>query len=611
MDKLNTFLLDKKTQENLQAIESFSGSETIPFKLLEASINDNGEDHVILGNNVLRDVEMFVSFDGSQEDNILNTICKPFLKGSVPFMTEILRVPTNDRNILLKRQYLVDTIASKQVYEKLKILKEHENVLYWMYSPDRAESFEQIYEMVYFTSFITKFLNDNGSALSALNAYKIAISPVIGFFTPIAYFIVPYLVLLYKFKVPLSFFDYIKMSYQGLCAATSAMSNISTLSYIISMFFYFQGMFNTIEISKAVNRICKVLTNKMNSLMTFINVAEDLYTSVWDNPSYTYAFPFVSDSESNYKPLSEFKDIPIDSEYSVISIENIKWFGTKLKHYKFFKKAEYLQLFQKVFIIDCVYTISCIKRDRQFCFPNFMKDKEGSKPHFDFKQLWHPSLNKTIVKNDVYADKNWIITGPNAGGKSTLIKSILLSILFAQTIGIAPCKYMKFAPLKYINSQINVPDCKGKESLFEAEMFRSKMNLDMLKSGSIKGLSVLFMDEIFNSTNPIEGIAGAWAIAKSISDYPSNLMFITTHFVYLTKLSKEYPDRFQNKKMEVIVSNTSQISFPYILQNGCSRQYIALELLNTNGFDKDIIDEALIIKNRLCSKPKKESLSNS
>jgi DNA mismatch repair ATPase MutS len=50
--------------------------------------------------------------------------------------------------------------------------------------------------------------------------------------------------------------------------------------------------------------------------------------------------------------------------------------------------------------------------------------------------------------------------------------------------------------------------------------------------------------------------------------------------------------------MNVIIED-DVIKFPYKLQRGVSKQYIALELLRKNGFDQDILDEALQIKKKL------------
>ena len=76
---------------------------------------------------------------------------------------------------------------------------------------------------------------------------------------------------------------------------------------------------------------------------------------------------------------------------------------------------------------------------------------------------------------------NFLITGPNAGGKSTLIKSLTLCILLSQTLCISPAENLILTPFKLVNTYLNIPDCKGKESLFEAEMHRARDHINDLK----------------------------------------------------------------------------------------------------------------------------------
>ena len=100
---------------------------------------------------------------------------------------------------------------------------------------------------------------------------------------------------------------------------------------------------------------------------------------------------------------------------------------------------------------------------------------------------------------------NICITGPNAGGKSTFIKSLCISILLSQTLTVAPAELFELTPIYYIQTYINIPDCKGKESLFQAEMRRSLKYINKLKELKDK-FSFVIMDEIFSSTNPDEGV---------------------------------------------------------------------------------------------------------
>ena len=108
------------------------------------------------------------------------------------------------------------------------------------------------------------------------------------------------------------------------------------------------------------------------------------------------------------------------------------------------------------------------------------------------------------------------------------------------------------------------------------------------------------MDEIFNSTNPIEAIAGAFAVCKRMSDYKTNMLIFTTHFSYLTKLAKEPTCSFANYRMETLVKD-ADIQFTYKIEKGVNKHLLALELLKKSGFENNIVNDAIKIKNKLTS----------
>jgi len=189
---------------------------------------------------------------------------------------------------------------------------------------------------------------------------------------------------------------------------------------------------------------------------------------------------------------------------------------------------------------------------------------------------------------------NILITGPNASGKSTFIKSVVLGVLMAQTISIAPTSEMELTPFKLLNTYLNIPDVKGRESLFEAEMYRARDHINMVYklSHDDKEFSLVVMDEIFNSTNYEEGVAGAYIIGKELGKIKNSLTLITTHFNYLTKLSKT--NNYINYKFEVEKVN-DQIIKSYKMSEGISKQYLALDMLEKNGYNSDMIHEARTI----------------
>ena len=581
MGKFRNFLLSKDTSETIECLKVL---EAPCVKEVEKVV---GEIHVIKGNtevgkDVFTDLELLVSYNG--EKGVIENINRLALSGSQIFLRELLLNPVSDPKILVKRQEVIKSLDNTDALEKLKGLEES---FLWMYTNAQTDELMTLYNMVFFSNILTQPLNRRSEVLTGYNIYRIIASPLIGIFSPIVYFVIPYLVVRMKMKLKMSFMSYLSLMFKGIFSSKSILlasyPKIGYLSTAFSLIFYFQGIFNSVEVAKASYQISNFITKKMNDVTQFINLAEDLVRSSWSEDMRTYFFI----GEKDYKCKGEFSSVS-SAPFSVFSN-----FGKKLSCFKYFNKGEYKTLLRRVYIID---TISSIKQ-LPFSFPTYLEKK----PVVETKGLWHPSL-KTPVTNNLKIEKSLIITGPNAGGKSTLIKSALLSVIFAQTLSVTNAKAMSFTPFYYINSQMNIPDCKGKESLFEAEMYRSKANLDKLKELEGKR-SIIFMDEIFNSTNPVEGISGAYAIAKHMSSYESNLSVITTHYLYLTKLSKNFPERFQNLKMNVI-QREDEIKYPYKVSPGISRQYIALELLKKNGFDKDVVEDALEIKERLSQCPK-------
>ena len=66
-------------------------------------------------------------------------------------------------------------------------------------------------------------------------------------------------------------------------------------------------------------------------------------------------------------------------------------------------------------------------------------------------------------------NKNIIITGPNAGGKTTYVKTILSNVILGQTIGISYSIKSQMILYDTINSFMRVSDILGTRSYFEAE----------------------------------------------------------------------------------------------------------------------------------------------
>jgi hypothetical protein len=249
--------------------------------------------------------------------------------------------------------------------------------------------------------------------------------------------------------------------------------------------------------------------------------------------------------------------------------------------------------------IDCFMSILKLIDEGDYTIPYF---KDSNFPILHIDGVWHPLINKDFrVKNsfniDVLRPNVMIVNGPNKAGKSTYMRSIISSVYLAQSLGICCCDRMILTPFRFIKTYMNIPDCVGRESLFEAELNRCYDYI--CDTESLKGFSLGIIDELFTGTNSLEGEAATYAILNRIANNATNITIMSTHYYdILPKLNNDFFIfcRFNAKKNK----NTDKYTFDYkLVQDDCldssmeSNQCIALELLKEKGFDTEIIESAL------------------
>ena len=214
-----------------------------------------------------------------------------------------------------------------------------------------------------------------------------------------------------------------------------------------------------------------------------------------------------------------------------------------------------------------------------------------------YEEVTEEVTEEVIIENKIDTFNNLLITGPNGSGKSTYIKSVIECILLGQTIGVIPAKEFKFTPFVNIGTYLNIPDCQGKESLFQAEMNRCYQQIQMLTTAEQKGdFSFNIMDEIFVSTNYQEGMSGAYAIIKKMCNLNKCLNIITTHFDVLAGMDEVKVDK---QYFDIEIDENDKIKSDYKIKAGVSKKHFALKLLKQKGFDASIIADAEFLYEKL------------
>ena len=196
---------------------------------------------------------------------------------------------------------------------------------------------------------------------------------------------------------------------------------------------------------------------------------------------------------------------------------------------------------------------------------------------------YHPLLSEP-VKNSIRAERGVLLTGSNASGKSTFLKTVAVNAIFAQTIH--TCAADKFGSAFYhvYSSMALRDDLAAGESYYIVEIKALKRILDAAQTG---GRVLCFVDEVLRGTNTVERIAASAQILKSLCA-SHILCFAATHDIELTKLLKHDYDNYHFS--EEVKEN--DVVFDYKLQSGEATTRNAIRLLELMGYDSEIIAKA-------------------
>jgi hypothetical protein len=318
-----------------------------------------------------------------------------------------------------------------------------------------------------------------------------------------------------------------------------------------------------------------------------------------------------SEQEAQLKELLRLMDTStLHSNPSFFSIKGRPLAAFKLMQNTKNEFAGVLQLAGKLDAYLSLAKLYCSNPWGRYCFVDYVTN--SAIPYLKIDDFWHPMLNPNkVVANSIELGatsgaRNAVITGPNAGGKSTALKSIVLAIIMAQTLGIAPARTMKLTPFVQTGAYLNIADAIGKESLYQAEMNRAQALLNSINALKPGEFSFVIMDEIFTGTNPEEGSAGAFGIATCLASLPQSMCLIATHYKQLTGLEKAADHSFKNYKVSVVIHPDGKITPTYILDAGIADQKIALQLLTNAGFNNKVLQAAKDAMNSQKSQNHKE-----
>lgn len=244
------------------------------------------------------------------------------------------------------------------------------------------------------------------------------------------------------------------------------------------------------------------------------------------------------------------------------------------------KKDEYMQVYRYLGSIDCSIAVGSFRKSLPGCCVPGINDGNS----FEFVQVYHPMLTAPVA-NDFRFERNAIITGSNASGKSTFIKAAAINLILAQTICTCTAERASVPYCGVITSMAVRDDLMTGESYYIREIKYLKRMVEQAESGRLIFLAI---DEILKGTNTVERIAASKAVLKYFASRNCMLM-VATHDI---ELAKAFDGIYKNYHFCESLDE-GDVVFDYTIHDGISCSSNAIRLLSVIGFPDEIVRGAL------------------
>jgi hypothetical protein len=554
------------------------------------------KDKVELKQNIAIDLELMKTVDAS---------CNPIYSYcfdndndiSKKIIEQVGNYYTTDINFLKDSQKLIKTY--KPIEKYTNISQNYKKIIDIWNEIKIDSGFKEKYYYIDWDAI--EFLNHSEIFLQFMSIYNLC-SPIFSLLIPIIILIIPFAILKLK-NIPISFSEYIDVL--KIVAQTNAIGKLFTVNFneigiqekiyiFISAAFYLFSIYQNVMVCVRFNNNMKTIHNHFKEIGLYldntINLMEKYIQHTYDLQSYKdFNYHLTQKQQTLINIKHKLQSI---TEYNFYNITKIQEIGRVLKYfYELHTNKEYEDAIMYSIgfqgYIDCIEGLQKNIVERKINLADFIESNKVV-----FKKSYYACLkNSNPIKNTIKLNKNMIITGPNASGKTTILKSTLINIIFTQQFGCGFYQVAKFKPFKYIHCYLNIPDTSGRDSLFQAEARRCKEILDIIQDNK-KDEHFCVFDELYSGTNPEEAEISATSFMMYLQKYKNVKSILTTHFIKVCKkLNTE--KSIQNYKM-ITQKKDNRIIFMYKLEKGISEVKGGINVLTEMNFPKEIIENSIL-----------------
>ncbi|GAB1597711.1 DNA mismatch repair protein Msh6-like [Argonauta hians] len=252
---------------------------------------------------------------------------------------------------------------------------------------------------------------------------------------------------------------------------------------------------------------------------------------------------------------------------------------------------------QCVAVLDVLLCLAEYSRcgEGAICRPQVVLPEADSKPYLLIRDGRHPCIGRSAAAEDFIPNNTVIgikdddemeetstdsqvvlVTGPNMGGKSTLMRQVGLIVIMAQMGCYVPAEKCQLTPVDRVFTRLGANDrIMAGESTFFVELSETASILQHATTNSL-----VLLDELGRGTATYDGTAIAAAVVQEISKSTNCRTLFSTHYHSLTDMFSNDPN-VRLGHMACMVENESEddptqetITFLYKFVSGaCPKSY--------------------------------------
>jgi DNA mismatch repair protein MutS len=208
-------------------------------------------------------------------------------------------------------------------------------------------------------------------------------------------------------------------------------------------------------------------------------------------------------------------------------------------------------------------------------------------------------INEPFVPNDLYLNNSTerllIITGPNMGGKSTVLRQTAIIQILSQIGSFVPARQAKLPIVDRVWTRVGASD--------DLASGRSTFMVEMTETAAIlhnsTPRSLILLDEIGRGTSTFDGLSIAWSVAEYLhdsSEHAAKTLF-ATHYHELTELAERLPGA-QNYQITAS-ERGGEVVFLHKLERGRATKSYGIAVARLAGLPPEVIARAREVLERL------------